>query len=63
MQKNVSMYIACAVLLSLVVCLTVLASFFPPSHLSLKHVHVWVVSVQVLGHITLFVVPDYFSAL
>ena len=29
-----------AVLLCLVVCLTLLASFFLPSHLSLKHVHV-----------------------
>ena len=28
----------CAVLLCLVVCLTLLASFFLPSHLSLKHV-------------------------
>ena len=28
-----------AVLLCLVVCLTLLASFFLPSHLSLKHVH------------------------
>ena len=30
----------CAVLLCLVVCLTLVASFFLPSHLSLKHVHV-----------------------
>ena len=30
----------CAVLLCLVVCLTLLASFFLPSYLSLKHVHV-----------------------
>ena len=30
--------LGCAVLLCLVVCLTMLASFFPPSHLSLKHV-------------------------
>ena len=30
----------CAVLLCLVVCLTLLASFFLPSHLSLTHVHV-----------------------
>ena len=30
--------LGCAVLLCLVVCLTLLASFFPPSHLSLKHV-------------------------
>ena len=33
-------YLGCAVLLCLVVCLTLLASFFLPSHLSLKHVHV-----------------------
>ena len=32
--------LGCAVLLCLVVCLTFLASFFLPSHLSLKHVHV-----------------------
>ena len=32
----------CAVLLCLVVCLTLLASFFLPSHLSLKHVHIHV---------------------
>ena len=31
-------YFGCAVLLCLVVCLTLLASFFFPSHLSLKHV-------------------------
>ena len=31
----------CAVLLCLVVYLTLLASFFLPSHLSLKHVHVY----------------------
>ena len=31
-----------AVLLCLVVCLTLLASFFLPSHLSLKHVHVYI---------------------
>ena len=30
----------CAMLLCLVVCFTLLASFFLPSHLSLKHVHV-----------------------
>ena len=36
----VYMYIGCAVLLCLVVCLTLLASFFLPSHLSLKHVHI-----------------------
>ena len=30
--------LGCAVLLCLVVCLTLLASFFLPSHLSLKHV-------------------------
>ena len=29
----------CALLLCFVVCLTLLASFFLPSHLSLKHVH------------------------
>ena len=32
--------LGCAVLLCLVVCLTLLASFFLPSHLSLRHVHV-----------------------
>ena len=31
-------YLGRAVLLCLVVCLTLLASFFLPSHLSLKHV-------------------------
>ena len=31
--------LGCAVLLCLVVCLTLLASFFLPSHLSLKHLH------------------------
>ena len=31
--------LGCAVLLCLVVCLTLLASFFLPSHLSLKHVY------------------------
>ena len=31
--------LGCAVLLCLVVCLTLLASFFLPSHLSLQHVH------------------------
>ena len=30
-------YLGCAVLLCVVVCLTLLASFFLPSHLSLKH--------------------------
>ena len=34
----------CAVLLCLVVCLTLLASFFLPSHLSLKHLHVYTCS-------------------
>ena len=33
--------LGCAVLLCLVVCLTLLASSFLPSHLSLKHVHVY----------------------
>ena len=32
--------LGCAVLLCLVVCLTLLASFFLPSHLSLKHVYI-----------------------
>ena len=32
------MYVGCVMLLCLVVCLTLLASFFLPSHLSLKHV-------------------------
>ena len=32
--------IGCAVLLCLVVCLTLLASFFLPSRLSLKHVYI-----------------------
>ena len=36
--------LGCAVLLCLVVCLTLLASFFLPSHLSLKHVHVCTLS-------------------
>ena len=31
--------LGCAVLLCLIVCLTLFASFFLPSHLSLKHVH------------------------
>ena len=31
--------LGCAVLLCLAVCLTLLASFFLPSHLSLKHAH------------------------
>ena len=35
----------CAVLLCLVVCLTLLASLFLPSHLSLKHVHVAVCNI------------------
>ena len=30
--------LGCAVLLCLVVCLTLLASFFLPSHLSLEHI-------------------------
>ena len=34
-----------AVLLCLVVCLTLLASFFLPSHLSLKHVHMYTTSL------------------
>ena len=38
LQVLFHMYIGCAVLLCLVVCLTLLASFFLPSHLSLKHV-------------------------
>ena len=33
--------LGCAVLLCLVVCLTLLASFFLPSHLSLKHVYIY----------------------
>ena len=33
--------LGCAVLLCLVVCLTLLASFFLPSHLSLKHVYMY----------------------
>ena len=32
--------LGCAVLLCLVVCLTLLAPFFLPSHLTLKHAHV-----------------------
>ena len=32
--------LGCAVLLCLVVCLTLLASFFLPSHLSLKRVNI-----------------------
>ena len=39
--------LGCAVLLCLVVCLTLLASFFLPSHLSLKHIHVHYVCVCV----------------
>ena len=34
--------LGCAVLLCLVVCLTLLASFFLPSHLPLKHVHTYI---------------------
>ena len=37
----------CAVFLCLVVCLTLLASFFLPSHLSLKHAHVHAYTVAV----------------
>ena len=33
--------LGCAVLLCIVVCLTLLASFFVPSHLSLKHILKW----------------------
>ena len=40
-------YLGCAVLLYLVVCLTLLASFSLPSHLSLKHVPLLVVLVCV----------------
>ena len=40
-------YLGCAVLLYLVVCLTLLASFFLPSHLSLKYVPLLVVLVCV----------------
>ena len=36
--RKVTALVGCAVLLCLVVCLTLLASFFLPSHLSLKHV-------------------------
>ena len=32
-------YLGCVVLLCLDVCLTLLAFFFLPSHLSIKHVH------------------------
>ena len=37
--KHMYMCLGCAVMLCLVICLTLLASFFLPSHLSLKHVH------------------------
>ena len=39
--------LGCAVLLCLVACLTLLASFFLPSHLSLKHVY-----SKVMLHVT-----------
>ena len=39
--------LGCAVLLCLVICLTLLASFFLPSHLSLKHVSQYCVYMYV----------------
>ena len=45
---NFDVHVGCAVLLSLVVCLILLASFFLPSHLSLKHVYNYSIIVYVL---------------
>ena len=51
-RHTVCMYmLGCAVLLCLV-CLTLLASFFLPSHLSLKHVHTCIVALGVTIHCT-----------
>ena len=44
--------LGCVVLLCFVVCLTMLASFFLPSHLSLKHVHVHVHTCRGLSSAT-----------
>ena len=46
--------LGCAVLLCLVVCLTLLASFFLPSHISLKHVHIVAFPAVMVTHITLY---------
>ena len=52
--------LGCAVLPCLVVCLTLLASFFLPSHLSLKHVYtrfgVWCLVFGVFGG---FITPAF----
>ena len=62
--------LGCAVLLCLVVCLTLLASFFLPSHLSLKHVHVCTCTCIYLIHfsflspfvqVTSFFLPSHLS--
>ena len=42
--------LGCAVLLCLVVCLTLLASFFLPSHLSLKHVCIYICTYYTDGN-------------
>ena len=48
----------CAVLLCLVVYLTLIASFFLPSHLSLKHLPVLPVS----GYVHVYSLVDFFHA-
>ena len=56
--------LGCAVLPCLVVCLTLLASFFLPSHLSLKHVctskciHVVQVNVYMLYYLCLYLIEE-----
>ena len=51
--------LGCAVLLCLVVCLTLLACLFFPSHLSLKHVSVVTGALVVSSFIPVYIIHVY----
>ena len=50
--------LGCAVLLCLV-CLTLLASFFLPSHLSFKNMHMYMYIIHVAVHVYMYVDSHY----
>ena len=57
-KVSVSVHVLCC--FALFACLTLLASFFLPSHLSLKHVHVHVDLVHTLQIVELRIRPKVF---
>ena len=52
----------CCVTFALFVCLTLLASFFLPSHLSFKNMYIWKVLNAVQNEIPIFTVRCSFAA-